>query len=290
MIYVTGDMHGDINRFYSSEFKNLEEHDTLIVTGDFGFVWNGSKKEKKTLKYLGSRKYNVCFIDGPHDNFDEINSYRKTIWRGGRVHRISGNLFHLCRGQIFNIEGCTVFTFGGGEGSDKDIRNGTNVWFRDELPSPVQMRTGAKNLDSCDCKVDFIITHEPPATIKRAMLLRDGKAINTNKLNGYLEELNNSCEFRQWYFGAFHQDKVITQKHTAVYKELIPINYSEFGGFIIGSGKKDDKDDSEETVEIIEAEQIAAEPEIDDAQKMEEMVAEQTKDVTSMFINDESDF
>ncbi|MEE1019530.1 MAG: hypothetical protein UH824_08630, partial [Acutalibacteraceae bacterium] len=65
MIYVTGDMHGDIERFASKEFKQLEEHDTLIVAGDFGFVWDGSRKERRILKRLGQKKYNICFIDGP---------------------------------------------------------------------------------------------------------------------------------------------------------------------------------------------------------------------------------
>lgn len=224
MIYVTGDMHGDESRFYSKEFKELQPHDTLIVTGDFGFVWDGSKKEKKMLKYLGSRKYNVCFIDGPHDNYDRIYSYRETIWHGGRVHRISGRLFHLCRGQIFNFEGCSIFTFGGGESADKDLRNENQIWFKEELPTPRQMTIGAKNLDDYNCKVDFIITHEPPSVVKRAMQMRQGKTIYTNKLNGYLEELGKNCEFRQWYFGSFHEDRNITPKYTSVYRELIPIN------------------------------------------------------------------
>lgn len=229
MIYITGDMHGDLDRLYSNEFKQLNEHDTLIIAGDFGFVWDGSKSENKLLKKLGSKKFNICFIDGPHDNLARIYSHRETIWKGGRVHRISGSLFHLCRGQIFNIEGCKIFTFGGGESSDKEIRNENNVWFKEELPSKRQMAAGAHNLESNNLKVDFFITHEPPAVVKRAMQMRAGKTIYTNMLNGYLEELNRNCEFSQWYFGSFHEDKVITPKFTAVFKNLIPIN--EFGFF-----------------------------------------------------------
>lgn len=225
MIYVTGDMHGDIERFASKEFKQLEEHDTLIVAGDFGFVWDGSRKERRILKRLGQKKYNICFIDGPHDNYERIYKHRETIWRGGRVHRISGSLFHLCRGQIFTIEGCKIFTFGGGESSDKDIRSENQVWFKEELPTPLQMMVGARNLDAVDCNVDCIITHEPPSIVKRSMQLRAGANIYTNKLNGYLEEINRSVQFRHWYFGSFHEDKIITNKHTAVFQKLIPINY-----------------------------------------------------------------
>ena len=43
MIYVTGDTHGDASRFDDPRLKNLKQGDTLIVCGDFGFLWNGSK-------------------------------------------------------------------------------------------------------------------------------------------------------------------------------------------------------------------------------------------------------
>ena len=50
MIYVTGDTHGDITRFKSSEMKKLSRGDTLIIAGDFGFIWDDSKQEKAALK------------------------------------------------------------------------------------------------------------------------------------------------------------------------------------------------------------------------------------------------
>lgn len=46
MIYLTGDLHGDLERFKSKEMKKLKKGDTLIVCGDFGFLWDGSKKEQ----------------------------------------------------------------------------------------------------------------------------------------------------------------------------------------------------------------------------------------------------
>ena len=114
MIYVTGDMHGDESRLYDSQWRKLKSGDILIVCGDFGYLWDGGKKEKSVIEYLGSRKFTVCFVDGTHENFSKINKCHETIWKGGHVHRISGNLFHLMRGQIFNIDGVKVFTFGGG--------------------------------------------------------------------------------------------------------------------------------------------------------------------------------
>lgn len=224
MIYVTGDLHGEEERLYSRSMKKLREGDTLIVCGDFGFVWDGSGREKKILDFLGSRKYNVCFIDGTHENFDLLDKYRMTVWNGGKVHRVSGNLFHMMRGQIFTIEGFRIFTFGGGESVDREMRTEHISWWKEEMPSPSELEEGAKAIDEVGCEVDYIITHEPPSIVKSTMLLRSGDTENVNKLNGYFEQLNRVCKFRHWYFGSMHEDRVITNVHTAVFEYVIPIN------------------------------------------------------------------
>ena len=49
MIYVTGDMHGAIERLYDKEWYKLKAGDTLIVCGDFGFLWKGDAEEQKII-------------------------------------------------------------------------------------------------------------------------------------------------------------------------------------------------------------------------------------------------
>ena len=50
MVFITGDTHGDPERLSKSALKELAPGDTLIVCGDFGFVWDNSKAEQKILK------------------------------------------------------------------------------------------------------------------------------------------------------------------------------------------------------------------------------------------------
>lgn len=223
MIYITGDIHGDESRLYSKQWFKLKSGDTLIICGDFGFLWDGSKKEKSVIDYLGSRKYTVCFVDGTHENYNIINNCRETIWKGGRVHRISGNLLHLMRGQIFNIDGNKIFTFGGGDSEDKDIRTEVGNWWKEELPTATQMSEGAQNLDNVKLSVDYIITHEPPSLVKSSMLLRKGQTERISIINGYLEEINRSCKFKHWYFGSLHEDRMVTSKHSSVFKNIIKL-------------------------------------------------------------------
>ena len=223
MVYVTGDMHGAEDRLYGKEWRKLKAGDVLIVCGDFGYIWDGGKFEKEVGEYLGTRKFTVAFVDGTHENFDKINACRETYWKGGRVHRIHGNLLHLMRGEVFNIEDKTIFTFGGGESTDKDIRAEKGLYWKEELPTPKEMAMGAAKLDEVGLEVDYIITHEPPKNVKSAMLLREGAADRINKLNGYFEEIAAECSFKKWYFGSLHEDRVVTQKYTCIFNKIIPL-------------------------------------------------------------------
>lgn len=227
MVYLTGDLHGDESRLYSKEWLKLRKGDVLIVLGDFGFLWDGGKAERQVLSWLGKRPYTVCFLDGTHENFAMLKSCRVTRWKGGVVHRVSDNLFHLCRGQVFDLDGVTFFTFGGGESEDRGERTENVTWWRAELPTPSEMLEGAENLDEREGKVDYILTHEPPTHVKNAMLLRAGKESRINQLNGYLQEIDDSCEFHHWYFGSMHEDRLITPKHTCLFQKMIPLGSKE---------------------------------------------------------------
>ena len=223
MVYITGDMHGELERLHDKNFRKLKSGDVLIVCGDFGYIFDGGKTEKEVIEYLSTRRFVTAFVDGTHDNLEKIGRCRVTYWHGGMVHRIKGNLIHLMRGQIFDIEGNKYFTFGGGESTDKDMRRESGNWWSDEEPTALEMAEGAKRLDEVGCKVDYIITHEPPSLVKSAMLLRRGSTDRVNKLNGYLQEIGNSCEFKHWYFGHMHIDKSIAGKYHFLYYQIIPI-------------------------------------------------------------------
>ena len=77
------------------------------------------------------------------------------------------------RGQIFKIDNMTFFTMGGGESPDIDIRFEENAWSKYEFPSREELLEGAANLEKLNCRVDYIITHEPPVKIKGFLKLKD---------------------------------------------------------------------------------------------------------------------
>ena len=221
MVYITGDIHGDMGRFLSSATKSLKKGDTLIICGDFGFIWNDSKQEQKILNQLGKKKYNICFLDGTHENFELLNTYEVSEWNGGKVQHITGGVYHLMRGQIYDIEGLKIFTMGGGESPDIDMRYDNEAWSRDEIPTQVELLEGANNIEKLGCKVDIIVTHEPPSKIKGFLMLKSNERTRVTALNAYFEQLSASCEFDKWYFGSMHMDKHISSSHIAVFNNII---------------------------------------------------------------------
>ena len=84
MIFITGDMHGLMERFQDSAFRHIKKGDTLIICGDFGFLWEGTEEEKKALKKLEKKKYEILFVDGIHENFDLLESYPEEEYAGGK--------------------------------------------------------------------------------------------------------------------------------------------------------------------------------------------------------------
>ncbi len=221
MIYVTGDTHGIASRFDDPRLKKLGRGDTLIVCGDFGFIWNGSKEEMSVLKKLSKKKYNICFVDGTHENFEMLSKLKIKKWNGGKVHHIAANIFHLMRGQVFNIEGTKIFTMGGGESPDIDIRFEMNTWSDMEIPTREELMEGVDNLQKYGGKVDLVITHEPPAKIKDFLMLHTGSDASITAINTYLEDVSRICEFSHWYFGSLHLDKFISTTHISVFNNII---------------------------------------------------------------------
>ncbi len=224
MIFITGDTHGDISCLKNSKLARLGEKDTLIVCGDFGFIWNpDDPKEQKNLEWLKKRKYTICFVDGAHENFDVLNSYSPYRWKGGNTHKIADNIYHLMRGEIFTFENKTFFVMGGGESDDAHMRQEGVTWWEDELPNAEELKNGVSNLRDTDKTINYIVTYEAP-TIAKDILQRTHSNIIITPLNTYLQELMQNVDYMHWYFGSLHIDLNISKKMTAVFNEIIQIS------------------------------------------------------------------
>lgn len=230
MIQITGDTHGDLSRFKNKALHKLKKGDFLIICGDFGFIWDGSKAEKKILKKLGKKKYNVLFVEGVHENFDELEKYETEEWNGGLTRKISGNLRQLIRGQLFDLGGKKVFAFGGGTSEENDSymnADGTRqltIWRR-EIPTDEELKKANSALSDVENNVDFIVSYEPPMQISEFLAI--GKT-DRNHINTYLETIKNNVTFKMWYFGRHHINKTIPPKYRAIFNDVVIADESEY--------------------------------------------------------------
>ena len=228
MIYFTGDTHGEQDRLSKYALRKLAPGDTLIVCGDFGFIWDRSAKEQKILDRLARMSCNICFLDGTHENFELLESYPLVRYCGGKAHRIRPNVFHLLRGQIFEFEGKTVFTMGGGEPPERLMQKDEELEAdRPEVPNKQEMLEAVENLQKHAYKVNYIATHEPPASIRDFLTVDSHGQREMSALGAFLDELSKTAKFDKWYFGSLHFDKYVSRLYTCVFKELVPASQGE---------------------------------------------------------------
>lgn len=226
MLYITGDTHGEKARFQYKESeiaRTLTKDDYLFICGDWGYIWENSKEENEYLDFLAKKPFVMLFVDGNHENFDLINAMQVEEWCGGKVHIIRRDkngcpkIIHLMRGQVFEIEGKKIFTFGGAYSVDKYLRTPGISWWEDEMPTDEQMKEAINNLAAHDNKVDYIITHAAP---EHTMCIFHPEHIYEKPLNNFLEWVRESVEYRHWWFGHLHRDEDLWRHQTVLWFDL----------------------------------------------------------------------
>lgn len=252
MILFTGDFHADFTRLSMKNFpkqKELTENDYLICCGDFG-IWDGSKEEKYWLKWLSKKKYKILFVDGNHENFDRLNNCFKAIeFCGGIADKIADNIYHLRRGYIYTIDGKKIFAFGGARSHDiqdgiLEISNYNNThelvkdynrltkqgklvrikglsWWEEEMPNEEEFSRGLENLLKQSNKVDYIVSHCCPNKIVYNQI---NPSYKPDELTEYFDRIMNTVDYNRWFFGHYHRDCIIDDKHTLLYHRITDEN------------------------------------------------------------------
>lgn len=221
MIYITGDTHGEQARFSPAAMPGEDrwgKDDALIVCGDFGFLFANDERENAFLDKLSEKPYTICFCDGNHENFPAIYAYPQEEWNGGKVHHIRENIFHLMRGQVFEMDGKRIFTMGGAYSIDKYMRRDGLSWWQEELPTNEEYLEATQNLREVGNCVDIIITHTAP----REMIRRMGKFpdMHDAELTGFLEWIMYEVKFKRWFFGHWHMDRTLDDRFRAMWFDV----------------------------------------------------------------------
>lgn len=219
MLYITGDTHGNFDRILKwTETTNLnKDKDFLFILGDFGYIWDSKRTsfEKDNLDFISCLPFTTLFIDGNHENHERLNSMRVVNLSGGKAHKVYDSIYHLMRGQVYEIAGKRIFTFGGASSIDKHLRTEGISWWKEEEFNYREANTAYENLNKIGWEVDYVLTHSAPFSI-RDKLFEGNKPSSTERI---LEAMLRNIKFKRWYFGHYHIDKKM-DNFTAMYENI----------------------------------------------------------------------
>ncbi len=224
VIYVTGDTHGsiDIHKLNKKHFDDskMTKNDYVIICGDCGLVWyEQGQKDRWWQKWLDRKKFTTLFVDGNHENHNMLDAMPVERWNGGKIHKVTDSIYHLMRGQVFHMNGLKFFTMGGAASGDKKYRKENVSWWAREMPSNEEYQEAWTNLEQCNWKVDYVLTHTAPSNIQSML----DAAKEQNQLTDFLLEVDKKLQYVKWYFGHFHDDKEIDERHILLYNKILKI-------------------------------------------------------------------
>ena len=221
MLFITGDTHIpiDIGKLSSKRFpeqKGMTKNDYVIICGDFGGVWDDSSEEKYWIKWLKNKNFTTLFVDGNHENFDMLYTLPTVVCCGGIAHKVDEGIYHLIRGEVYNIDKKSFFVFGGASSHDKEHRTEGKSWWKDEMPSEKEYENAKTKLLEYNYEFDYIITHCAPGSIQNIIT----QNYESNELTMFLDAVKNKSKYIKWYFGHYHQDKSVDEKHIALFNSI----------------------------------------------------------------------
>ena len=227
MIWLCGDIHGDLDFDKVEEFfeyavcyDDITKADYLIILGDVGVCWDGVWTDEIVRELLRNLPCTVLWIDGNHENFELLNEYPVEDWHGGKVQFIEEDIIHLMRGQVYEIEGKTFFTFGGASSVDKHMRTPGQNWWTGEMPSADEYEEGMCNLERAGYKVDYILSHTCPQSVAKRLVSKEN--YGEEELREYFEKIAKMTNFDRWYFGHWHKDCAV-DKFRCLWQEIVDI-------------------------------------------------------------------
>lgn len=239
MIFVRGDLHGDIVTGLSfklnKELREATMNDVIVVCGDIGLGFAGEDKELKyVLDWLAQRNTNYIFVRGNHDNCfywdscpytngNETVQLRRGMLQNAKCgDKVYSNVFLVNHTAIIGINGKHCLFIGGGQSHDvfnlvyphekERIREykkrnawfrtvGVNWWINEQINVPYANSIIFEGLD----KFDYVFTHEAPACLlEKGLITRGLRRLQPSAGEYFLDRVRSMKSISHWYCGHYH--------------------------------------------------------------------------------------
>jgi len=172
--------------------------------------------------------YTLAFVDGNHENYPKMEALPDQQLWGGVVGVLRPHIVRLKRGEVYAVEGRTVFAMGGAMSQDRYMRREGESWFPQEIPGDEDCRHAEESLNKVERKVDCVLTHAAPIETFEYMVRRgvmDGRPQQEEfAFLNYLQYVCDTVEYGKWFFGHYHVDMELWRGQTAVLDEVISLD------------------------------------------------------------------
>lgn len=227
--FVTGDTHGDWSRIWNWLDKmdfTRDESISVIILGDAGLFWRNDKKDANEIIKHHEENYNVhiYFLDGNHENFKILKQYKPSITG---IVNISNHIHYLPRGfnghLALNYRLARIVVCGGADSIDKFRRTEGLSWWKDETITD-------EDVDKIpEDDFDYVFTHCCPSSVfyENKSCLATLSCISEENISheseDQLEKLKNKISYKKWFFGHYHVDRELDNKHRAVLNDFVEL-------------------------------------------------------------------
>ena len=233
-IYVRGDTHGSydwLEKFCQDE--QTDHSDILILLGDHALRFEGYNNRREVYRKEQVTKFPITIfgVFGNHDRppRPDLQETHCPLTVQPMLHDEKyPNLWYFCENEfpVWEIYGKLFLVLQGAYSVDKEWRQLMHwTWYEDEQLAPELQNTILEELKKYqnNFKYDFVLTHTCPESWEPTDLFMKG-VIDQSKVDcrteKWLEEIKNTINFDNWYFGHYHDNREINDKATMLYEEV----------------------------------------------------------------------
>lgn len=241
--YVTGDTHGNFNRFYMLSEEIKRDPDVgIIILGDAGwnFFLNNTDIHKKRDFHNNFDFYVYC-VRGNHEARPQSIKGMELVWDSNIMGLVYYELqfprirYFLDYG-MYNLNGLKTLVIGGAYSVDKYyrlVRAGLQEsennpkktgWWADEQLTEDE-RAGCYKFAEVVDNWDLILSHTCPISWEPIDLFLssvDQSSVDSS-MEEWMEDLKKNVKWNTWLFGHFHDDRLVRPHVEMLYRDVEPL-------------------------------------------------------------------